>query len=77
VGPGYQRLGAYPFGFWLAGPGPGPNLELGHFGSPRTFFLFYISFSFLFLVFLNCFIEFAKLVQTKSNKVLNYSNIHH
>jgi hypothetical protein len=57
--------------------GPGQDSGLGQKWPPAAFFIFFISFPFIFSYFLFSFITLAKFVQINSNKILNSSNIHH
>jgi hypothetical protein len=69
VGPPSQRGekgGGVPLrGF--ARLGLGPVSELGQFGSPRPFFIFFISFPFYFSDFLVSLLSFARMLQIHSN----------
>jgi hypothetical protein len=70
-----EREGAYPFGIFPAGPGMDFGTGSKWLPWPFSYFLYFFLFS--FSGFLNCYIYFANLIQTKSNKFLNSSNIQH
>jgi hypothetical protein len=76
VGPARQRRrgeGLVPIRV-IAQVGCGPDLGIGRMASPWPFLPFLFLFHFSFSVLRNCFKSFAKMLQTTSNKILNYSN---
>jgi hypothetical protein len=72
---GWRRGSGYPFGF-CSGMGRGRIWGWANL-VPLAFYSFLYFFFIFFSDFLNCFIYFPNLIQTKSNKFLKYSIVHY